>query len=250
MTQRPAAPFRVAIVEDHLLQRVRTEELLGRTGAYRIVFSGSSTPEFVDWVQAAPREERPHLLVLDLMVDREPSVSVAAVEAMVKGGLRILVLSALASPPLVRGIVRAGVAGVVGKRDREEDILAAVEAVLRGEEWMTTELAAVIAGDPERPGLSIQEERALMLYASGLTVEEVGAAMNIGRETAKQYLDRVKKKYAAVGVAVRSKLDYGRVAWADGYLDPSLPRDPRSSDPRNPDPAASISPTRSTADPG
>lgn len=56
-------------------------------------------------------------------------------------------------------------------------------------------------------------------------MEDVGEAMNISRETAKQYLDRVKRKYAEVGVTVRSKLDYGRVAWADGYLDPSFPRE-------------------------
>ncbi|WP_125098177.1 response regulator transcription factor [Leucobacter chromiireducens] len=214
---------RIAIVEDHLLQRTRTEELLARAGGYEIVFSGESAPEFTRWAEAAPRAERPHLLLLDLMVDRQPSVNPAQIEVLVKGGLKVLVLSALASPALVRQVVRAGVSGIVGKRDSEDDILAAVAAVLGGDEWMTTELASVIAGDPERPALSVQEERALVLYASGLSVDELAAAMNIGRETAKQYLDRVKKKYASVGIPVRSKLDYGRVAWADGYLDPSLP---------------------------
>ncbi|MBL3699989.1 response regulator transcription factor [Leucobacter luti] len=216
---------RIAIVEDHLLQRTRTEELLRRAGAYEIVFSGESAPDFTRWAEATPRSGRPHLLLLDLMVDRRPSVSPAQVEVMVKAGLKVLVLSALASPTLVRQVVRAGVSGVVGKRDSEADILAAIAAVLSGAEWMTPELASVIAGDPDRPALSVQEERALVLYASGLSVDEIGAAMNIGRATAKQYLDRVKKKYASVGVPVRSKLDYGRVAWADGYLDPSLPSD-------------------------
>ncbi|MBL3685471.1 DNA-binding response regulator [Leucobacter zeae] len=214
---------RVAIVEDHTLQRARTEELLQRHGGFEVVFSGVSAPEFAEWVRAAPREERPHLLVLDLMIDRAPSVDVALVEALLRAGLRIVVLSALASPPLVRSIVRAGVSGVVSKRDREEDIMAAITAVLRGDEWMTTELASVIAGDPDRPALSVQEERALVLYASGLTLEQVAEMMHIGRETAKQYLDRVKKKYSAAGVAVRSKLDLGRIAWAEGYVDPALP---------------------------
>jgi len=223
MSQPNPGTCRVAIVEDHVLQRNRTEELLRREPVFEVVFSGSSAPELVDWLRSAPRDRRPHLLVLDLMVDRAPSVDVALVESLLGAGLRIVVLSALASPALVRGIVRAGVAGIVGKRDREEDILAAIRAVLRGEEWMTTELASVIAGDPARPSLSIQEERALVLYASGLTVEQVAAAMNIGRETAKQYLDRVRKKYAATGVPVSSKLDLGRIAWSDGYVDPSFP---------------------------
>jgi len=216
---------RVAIVEDHTLQRMRTEDLLRRDANFEIVFSGASAPEFLQWSKTVSREHRPHLLILDLMVERQPSVDVELVRALLDAGLKIVVLSALASPPLVRSIIQAGVSAIVGKRDQEDDIMAAIGAVLRGEEWMTTELATVIAGDPERPKLSIQEERALVLYASGLTVQQVAEAMNIGRETAKQYLDRVKKKYAAAGVSVRSKLDYGRIAWSEGYVDPSLPSD-------------------------
>ena len=223
MNHSAARRCRVAVVEDHLLQRARTEELLRDDGAFEIVFSGESAPEFMEWVRVAPIGERPHLLILDLMVDRRPSVDVELVERLLAAGLRILVFSAMASPPLVRRIVRAGVTGVVGKRDSEADILAAVHAAARGESWMSTELAAVIAGDSERPQLSVQEERSLVLYASGLTLDQVGAAMNIGRETAKQYLDRVKKKYSSSGTEVRTKLDFGRIAWADGYLDPSTP---------------------------
>ena len=223
MDQNDVSLCRVAIVEDHMLQRVRTEELLRGDGSFDIVFSGESAPEFVTWVQSAPAEQRPHLLVLDLMVDRRPSVDVELVERLLAAGLRILVFSALASPVLVRRIVRAGVTGVVGKRDSEADILAAAKACATGESWVSTELAAVIAGDSGRPQLSIQEERSLVLYASGLTLDQVGAAMNISRETAKQYLDRIKKKYSSNGVEVRTKLDFGRIAWADGYLDPEAP---------------------------
>lgn len=217
---RPA--IRVAIVEDHLLQRSMTEDLLSEDGEFVVVFSGEDTPTFLDWLSSASPDMRPQLLILDLIVDRRPSVDVAVVEMLLRQGLPIVVLSALASPSLVRAIVRAGVKGIVGKRDREEDILAAVRAVVRGEFWMTTELAAVIAGDPDRPKLSVQEERSLVLYASGLSLEQVGDAMNIGRETAKQYLDRVRAKYAAIGIPASSKLDLGRIAWADGYVDSSL----------------------------
>lgn len=220
MGQNEGRTCRVAIVEDHILQRARTEELLRSEGSFEIVFSGESAPDFDDWVRAAPASERPHLLVLDLMVDRRPSVDVDLVERLLAAGLRILVFSALASPGLVRRIVRAGVTGVVGKRDSEADVLAAVRACALGESWMSTELAAVIAGDSARPQLSIQEERSLVLYASGLTLEQVGAEMSISRETAKQYLDRVKKKYSSSGVEVRTKLDFGRIAWVEGYLDP------------------------------
>nr|WP_132206204.1 response regulator transcription factor [Leucobacter luti] len=223
MDYSSAQRCRVAIVEDHMLQRVRTEELLRGEGSFEIVFSGETAPEFVKWVREAPDEQRPHLLLLDLMVERRPNVDVDLVERLLAAGLRILVFSALASPMLVRKIVRAGVTGVIGKRDSETDILAAVHAAARGESWVSTELAAIIASDSGRPQLSTQEEQCLVLYASGLTLDQVGDALHISRETAKQYLDRVKKKYSSLGVDVRTKLDFARMAWADGYIDPLAP---------------------------
>jgi DNA-binding NarL/FixJ family response regulator len=210
--------WRVAIVEDHLLQRRRTEQLIAHQDGLRVVHSCETMPEFLAWLKSADVRHRPHLLVLDLMVERQPSVDPRVVKTLVEAGMRVLVLSALASPSLVKDIIRAGVAGVVGKRDTEEDIVTAVWAVLRRGEWMTAELASVIAGDPNRPRLSIQEERTLVLYASGLTLEAVAASIGVRRDTAKQYLDRVKAKYAAAGRPVRTKVDLNRVASADGYL--------------------------------
>lgn len=223
-TNKPVrTTWKVAIVEDHLLQRRRTAQLLNSQQGLKVVHACETMPEFMTWLSTSEPAQRPHLLVLDLMVEREPSVDPRTVKALVDAGLRILVLSALASPPLVKEVIRAGVGGVVGKRDDEADIVAAVWAVLQRGEWFTTEVAGVIAGDPNRPVLSVQEERALVLYASGLTLSAVAESIGVKPDTAKQYLDRVKAKYAAVGRPVRTKLDLGKVAWADGYVDPSQP---------------------------
>lgn len=211
--------WRVAIVEDHLLQRQRTEEILNSQSGMRVVHTADSMPDFLRWLEASTPAERPHLLVLDLVVDRGESVDPAVVRALVNAGLRVLVLSAMASPPLVREIVRSGVGGIVGKRDSEEDIVAAAWTVLGRGQWMTQELAGVIASDERRPTLSDQEERALVLYASGLTLDAVASALGVKRDTAKTYLDRVKTKYADAGRPVRSKVDLSRVAVLDGYLD-------------------------------
>lgn len=213
-------PWRIAVVEDHLLQRRRTEQILGSQVGMQIVRSCETFPEFLRWWKVADVRQRPHLLILDLMVERGPSVDPDLLEPLIASGLKVLVLSAMASPTLVRQVLHAGVSGIVGKRDSEDTVLAAVRAVLRSGEWMTSELAGIIANDRERPTLSGQEERALVLYASGLTLQAVATAMNIKPDTAKQYLARVKAKYAAAGRPIARKVDLARVAWTDGYLDP------------------------------
>lgn len=211
--------WRVALVEDHLLQRRRTEEILGRESGLTVVASCSTLPEFLAWAQRTPVHSRPHLLVLDLSVDRGPSVDPDVVARLIEAGLRILVLSALASPGLVRSVIKAGVAGIVGKRDSEQDVIEAVWTVLRQGEWMTPDLAAVIAADVDRPQLSDQEERALVLYASGLTLGAVAEALGVKPESAKTYIARVKAKYGAAGRPVRSKVDLSRIALDDGYVE-------------------------------
>lgn len=218
LDDRESGYWRVAIVEDHLLQRRRTEELLVSDGSIRVVHSCESLAELMAWLPSTDARTRPHLVILDLMVDRGEDARPDQVRQITAAGIRVLVLSAMASPNQVRDVLRAGVHGVVGKRDNEDDIVAAVWAVLGRQTWVTPELAAVMAGDPARPTLSDQEERALVLYASGLTLDAVAAAIGVQSGTAKKYLERVKEKYAEAGRPVRTKLDLNRVAKSDGYL--------------------------------
>ncbi len=222
----PDRPFwRVAIVEDHLLQRKRTEDLVNAQDGLRVVRSSETLPEFLDWLSRSDPRVRPQLLILDLIVERGPSVDPDHVRQLVDDGMRVLVLSALASATQVREVIRAGVGGVLGKRDSEADIIAAIWTVLKRGQWVTPEIASLMAADANRPRFSDQEERALILYASGLTLEAVAAALGVKPDTAKKYLARVKAKYAAAGRPARTKVDLGREAMRDGLVD--LRRQPR-----------------------
>ncbi|AIY19662.2 DNA-binding response regulator [Pimelobacter simplex] len=212
--------WRLAIVEDHMLQRKRTEELVAAQPGLRVIWSGETLTDFTAWVADVPEPQRPHLLVLDLMVERGPSADPVMVREVTRSGIKVLVLSAMASPELVRKVLRAGIGGIAGKRDSEEDIVAAIWTVLGRGQWLTPELASVIAGDADRPRLSDQEERALVLYASGLTLDAVASALGVKKDTAKKYLSRVKAKYATAGRPVSTKLELNTVAQQDGYLDP------------------------------
>ncbi|MEH3032787.1 MAG: response regulator [Aeromicrobium erythreum] len=210
--------WRIAIVEDHLLQRRRTQEILDRQRGLTVVKTFETMPELLKWVVSSSPRSRPHLVLLDLLVERGPSVDPVQLTRLRDLGIRVLVVSAMASPPLVREVVRAGIGGIVGKRDSEADLVAAVWTVLRRETWFTPELAAVLAGDAERPALSDQEERALVLYASGLTLDAVAAAIGVQPGTAKKYLTRVKEKYESAGRPMRTKIDMRREAQRDGLL--------------------------------
>ena len=167
---------------------------------------------------SAGEESRPHLILLDLMAERGPNAKPEIVRQLVSAGFLIAVFSGVASPPLARQMVQAGVHGIIGKRDNEPKILAALRTILAGDWWVSPELAVVIAHDQRRPKLSDQEERALVLYASGLSIEAVATSLGVKPNTTKKYLQRVRDKYAAVNRPISSRLKWNQRAAEDGYI--------------------------------
>lgn len=215
-----AAPlWKIAIVEDHLLQRALTRHLINTTPDMGVVFSSETLPEFVTWWNRAPSTTKPQLLLLDLMVDNGEPADPAMVKRLVAEGLNVGIFSELTSPSRVRRVLRAGASGVISKQDTVEDIVHAVMEMLHGGTWVSPKTAAILAQGAKRPQLSEQEERTLKLYASGLTMEEVAHRIGIKRDTAAQYIKRVKEKYHAAGHPVSTKLELRAAAISDGLLD-------------------------------
>lgn len=208
-------PRTVAVIDDHALVRQGLVRALEADPSLTVVHDGDDPSALL--ALGTP----PALVLLDLDLDGTP-VSADVVRRLVERGSDILVVSALGDPRTIRALLAAGVAGFVSKRESTDALLEAVAAVLRGESWTTPELAGVLAGDdaPDRPSLSPQEHRALVLYASGLTLDSVARRMEVRPGTVREYLARVRTKYGATGRPVRTKTDLYREALRDGYLEP------------------------------
>lgn len=223
---------RVAVIEDHRLQRRYTVDLLRAQADLDVVYDGECLSDFLLWLKECRPANRPALILLDLQVERGPDADPVVVGKLIDVGYKVLVFSAMASAPLVRRMLEAGVDGVVGKRDTEDYLLGAVRSVLDGSESMTAELAEVIAHDPRRPELSAQEERALVLYSMGATLAEVAESIGVQQGTVKKYLQRVRAKYSNLGRPLGSRVEMSRAAMLDGFVEPPSPHD-RSDSPRD-----------------
>ena len=70
----------------------------------------------------------------------------------------------------------------------------------------------------ERPRLSAQETRVLVGYVSGLKLEAAARRAGVRPCTAKQYLDRVRRKYRDAGRPAQTKLELALRAREDGLL--------------------------------
>jgi len=158
------------------------------------------------------------LLDIDLGPGSRPSEQVTA--DLVAAGRRVLLVSALGEASRIRSALVAGALGYVPKRAGGETLHAAVESALRGEVHVSPDLAAVMMAADDTPQLSTQESTALRLYASGLKLESVARRMNVSPSTVREYLARVRRKYAGVGREVRTKTDMYAAAIKDGFIEP------------------------------
>jgi DNA-binding NarL/FixJ family response regulator len=209
----------VAIIEDHSLVRESLAAFLRTGRGLDVVALEASLTRYLAHPPAPPAA----LVLLDLDLADGERARPEQVERVTRAGSIVLVVSALATPALVKAMLAAGVAGVVSKKDGLSQLGEAVDAVLSGRPWTSPELAAVLANDPQRPALSAQEERALVLYASGLKLDSVARRLGVAPSTAKQYLDRVRDKYTELGRDARTKTQLYAAALSDGLIAP--PRD-------------------------
>jgi DNA-binding NarL/FixJ family response regulator len=215
----PAGRIGVAVVDDHPIVR---DGIAGWAAApdsgIRVVATATTVAE----VLAGPgRHADVVLLDLDLGDGTAPEHNVAAILA---AGPRVLVLSASDRPAAVRDAMRAGAGGYVLKHEEAAELREAIRTVAAGTDWISPRLAYIFATDdaPDRPALSAQETRTLRLYATGMPIKSVARRLGISEETARQYVRRVRDKYAAANRAAPTKVDLYHRAVEDGHL-PSPP---------------------------
>jgi DNA-binding NarL/FixJ family response regulator len=207
----------VAAVDDHpiVLDGV-TGWVIAAESGIRVV----GTAATVDALLAGPGR-RAHVVLLDLDLGDGTTVE-RNVAAILAAGPAVLVLAASDKPVSVRAAMRAGALGYVLKNEETCQVRAAIKAVAAGADWISPRLARIFATDdaPDRPELSPQETRALQLYATGMPMKSVARRMAISEETVKQYVGRVREKYARAGRAAPTKLDLYYRAVEDGHLPP------------------------------
>ncbi|GAA2553323.1 response regulator transcription factor [Mycolicibacterium diernhoferi] len=201
----------IAVVDDHVLVRDALVRMMREAG---------HTVTAADNLEELPTEgEQFDLVLLDLDLGGAGLVQEQHIIRLREHGAAVLIVSAAGSPRHVQRMLRAGALGVVAKSDSMDDLGAAVRAALSGRPWMSPMLAQAITLDQvDRPVLSDQELLALQLYACGLKLDSVARRMGVASSTAKQYIDRVRDKYAKAGLTVRTKTELYTIGVEDGFI--------------------------------
>lgn len=205
--------IRLGAVDDHVPILHGLTAMLSTDPAVTVVATAGTVAALL--ASQAPLDVA--LLDLNLADGSRPAENVAR---LIAAGVDVLVYSSLTNPAMLREALVAGALGVVHKGQDVPDLLDAIHAAAAGEPLLTTEWAATLDGErgPSRPRLSEREGEALGLYASGLPMKSAARRMGISLGSFREYLLRVRRKYADVDRPAATKLDLYQRAVEDGWL--------------------------------
>jgi len=153
-------------------------------------------------------ECKPHLLVIGLRLGAADCVEFIKALKVQNPGLLILVYSGFEESIFAMRALRAGANGYLMKRAARDEMLAAISDILRGELYVSRELAMnvfkeALATQPgfRLPGraarienLSDREMHVFHLLGSGLGPNKIAHAMNLSVKTIETHRENIKHK--------------------------------------------------------
>jgi len=196
----PRRPLRLLVVDDHEVVRQGLVALLDRRAGFEVVAQAGSVAESIDQAHL----HRPDIVVMDVRLPDGSGVEACRAIRAELPETRVIMLTSFPDDEAVLSAIVAGASGYLLKQIRARDLVAALEAVGRGESLLdpavterVLERVRRIASGQATDELSVltpQEQKILALVAEGKTNKEIAADVFLSDKTVKNYVSSILSK--------------------------------------------------------
>jgi two-component system, NarL family, response regulator DevR len=196
----PTRALRLLVVDDHEVVRQGLVALLDRRPGFQVVAQAGSVQEAI----AQARLQRPDIVVMDVRLPDGSGVEACREIRAELPETRVIMLTSFPDDEAVLAAIVAGASGYLLKQIRARDLVAALEAVGRGESLLdpavterVLERVRRIARGESNDELSVltpQEQKILMLVAEGKTNKEIATDVFLSDKTVKNYVSSILSK--------------------------------------------------------
>jgi len=193
-------PLRILVVDDHEVVRQGLVALLDRREGFEVVAQAGTVAEAI--AEAARFE--PDVVVMDVRLPDGSGIEACREIRGARPQTRVIMLTSYPDEEAVLSAIIAGAAGYLLKQIRGRDLVAALEAVGRGESLLDPAVtervlqrvrtAASGGAADELSELTTQERKILMLVAEGQTNKEIATAVFLSDKTVKNYVSSILSK--------------------------------------------------------
>jgi DNA-binding NarL/FixJ family response regulator len=206
---------RILIADDHELFRRGVAAELIQVPGWIIAAEATNGRDAV----ALAAELKPDIVVLDLTMPELNGLEAARQITSAEPLARILILTAHESEQLVREVLNAGARGYVLKSDAGRTLVTALQALLGGGSFFTSNVARMVLDGYLRSEsidaaqtLSAREREIVQLLAEGNSNKDIARVLNISVKTAETHRSNVMRKMGfeslaeLVRYAIRNKI--------------------------------------------
>jgi len=194
--------IRIVVADDHPIVRSGIVALLQDAPDVEVIGEAASGAEAVETALRL----RPDLVLMDLRMPLAASAAgtaeldgVAATAQIVAAdaGIRVIVLTTYESDEAILSAIEAGATGYLLKAAPQEEILAGIRSVARGEVALAPSIAALLVRRVAKPPtvtLSDRETEVLALVARGNSNPAIARVLFLSEATVKTHLLHVFEK--------------------------------------------------------
>jgi DNA-binding NarL/FixJ family response regulator len=143
--------------------------------------------------------ERPEVLLLDLRMPGMNGIELLKVIRAKPLPPKSLVLTSYESDEEIYRAIEAGAQGYLLKSTPQAEIVAAIQAVHAGRHYIPPRIAARLAERMVRSALTQRELEILEMVVRGLTNKQVGNALQISENTARNHINSIIRKLDVSG---------------------------------------------------
>lgn len=198
---------RIILVDDHSLFRNGLRGLLAGHAACEVVGEAASGEEFLSMLPATPAD----VVFMDIAMPGMPGDQAAERALALRPDLKIITLSMFGEEVYYTRMMTAGAKGFLLKDSDFGEVLEAIEAVCRGDDYICRELLARLSDRlraPQRPSLqpegdelSSRELEILAMVCRGLSNQEIADALFISKRTVDKHRANILEKTGCCNTA-------------------------------------------------
>lgn len=190
----------ILLVDDHTMFRAGLRSIIKTEHPEALITEaadGAAVLRMLDTVE-------PDLVILDLKLPDQNGIELSRQILRRFQATRIILLSAAMERAQVRDAFEAGIAAYLHKSSSPDEVMQAVNSVLRGELYACRGSVPVLLEDYKKSltqesngsgsALSNQERRVLERIVQGQRAKEIAAGLGIGTRTVETYRRRVAEK--------------------------------------------------------
>ena len=190
--------IKVLIADDHSIIRAGLTAILAFEDDITVVGEAANGRQAVEQCKTL----KPDVVIMDLMMPHMSGAEATARIAEEAPDTKTIILTTYGTADDIGRALEAGAAGAVIKTVSNEQLVATIRRVARGEQCIAPEIRKMLKSEPPTPCLTERQREILASAMRGLTNEDIARQFNITSSGVKQCLSKI---YLKLNVANRAE---------------------------------------------